>query len=42
MEESELVTTERIKSLKQEARELTAIFTAIGKTAKSNQKKDNN
>jgi four helix bundle protein len=38
MEESELVKTEAIKPLKQEAKELTAIFTAIGKTAKANRK----
>jgi four helix bundle protein len=37
MEESELVKEERIKHLNQEAKELTAIFTAIGKTAKLNQ-----
>jgi len=38
MEESGLVSSPIIITLKQEANELTAIFTAIGKTAKGNQK----
>lgn len=38
IEESELVKDERVAALKNEARELTAIFTAIGKTAKQNQR----
>ncbi len=38
MEESGLVSPTSITPLKQEANELTAIFTAIGKTAKENQK----
>ena len=38
MEYSGLVATELIAPLKREATELTAIFTAIGKTAKENQK----
>lgn len=38
MEESGLVDTRQIAELKKEANELTAIFTAIGKTAKENQK----
>ena len=38
MEESGLVKLELIAPLKKEANELTAIFTAIGKTAKANQK----
>ncbi|GAB2981895.1 four helix bundle protein [Mucilaginibacter puniceus] len=38
MEESGLVSTSLIAPLKKEATELTAIFTAIGKTAKENQK----
>ena len=38
MEEPGLITFENISILKQEARELTAIFTAIGKTAKENQR----
>jgi len=38
MEESDLVDPQLIRSLKKEANELTAIFTAIGKTAKLNQK----
>ena len=36
MELSGLVSSDRIRPLKQEAKELTAIFTAIGKTAKEN------
>src|SRR5215469_12433759 len=38
MEESELVKPELLTNYKKEAKELTAIFTAIGKTAKQNQK----
>jgi four helix bundle protein len=38
MEESELVKPELLSNYKQEAKELTAIFTAIGKTAKANQR----
>ena len=38
MEESELVKPESLVNYKKEAIELTAIFTAIGKTAKLNQK----
>jgi four helix bundle protein len=38
MEESGLISSEIIAPLKKEAIELTAIFTAIGKTAKANQK----
>jgi four helix bundle protein len=38
MEESGLIKSEAIIPLKKEANELTAIFTAIGKTAKANQK----
>jgi four helix bundle protein len=38
MELSGLVTVNVIAPLKQEAKELTAIFTAIGKTAKENQR----
>src|ERR1700722_3997905 len=38
MEESGLISAIRIVQLKKEAIELTAIFTAIGKTAKENQK----
>jgi four helix bundle protein len=38
MEFSGLVPVHTIAPLKQEAKELTAIFTAIGKTAKANQK----
>jgi four helix bundle protein len=38
MEESGLVNSENLIILKKEANELTAIFTAIGKTAKLNQK----
>lgn len=37
MEESNLVKTSDLVTLKKEADELTAIFTAIGKTAKANQ-----
>jgi len=37
MEESNLVRAEDLIALKKEADELTAIFTAIGKTAKTNQ-----
>src|SRR5260370_16134828 len=37
MEESGLVDSKNIFPLKKEANELTAIFTAIGKTAKANQ-----
>ena len=42
MEESGLVKPEPIFTLKKEANELTAIFTAIGKTAKANQKNSKN
>jgi four helix bundle protein len=38
MEEAGLVSSDKINPLKKEANELTAIFTAIGKTAKLNQK----
>ena len=38
MEESGLVSSKDIIDLKKEANELTAIFTAIGKTAKANQR----
>jgi hypothetical protein len=38
MDESGLVSSDSIALLKREANELTAIFTAIGKTAKENQK----
>jgi len=38
MEESELVKTELLVNYKKEARELTAIFTATGKTANQNQR----
>ena len=38
MEETNLVKANLISSLKKEAGELTAIFTAIGKTSKQNQK----
>jgi four helix bundle protein len=38
MEESGLVDSKDIIILKKEANELTAIFTAIGKTAKTNQR----
>jgi len=40
MEESGLVHLKDIFPLKKEANELTAIFTAIGKTAKANQRND--
>jgi four helix bundle protein len=36
--EAELVTESKVLPLRKEANELTAIFTAIGKTAKENQK----
>ena len=39
LEESGLNNREDIQKLKKEANELTAIFTAIGKTAKANQQK---
>ncbi|MDB4923164.1 four helix bundle protein [Mucilaginibacter sp.] len=42
MEESGLIKSETIIPLKKEANELTAIFTAIGKTAKVNQKNSKN
>lgn len=35
-EESDLIPTKRIQPFKREANELTAIFTATGKTAKRN------
>jgi four helix bundle protein len=38
MEESGLINPAPVTTLKKEANELTAIFTAIGKTAKANQK----
>jgi len=38
MEEAGLVKPDKIFALKKEATELTAIFTAIGKTAKENQR----
>jgi len=38
MEESGLVNSKDIIELKREANELTAIFTAIGKTTKANQR----
>ncbi|WCT10812.1 four helix bundle protein [Mucilaginibacter jinjuensis] len=38
IEQSGLMSPESIKVVKQEAKELTAIFTAIGKTAKENHK----
>ncbi|MEO6149841.1 MAG: four helix bundle protein [Mucilaginibacter sp.] len=38
IEESGLFVSDQTPSLKKEANELTAIFTAIGKTAKANQK----
>jgi four helix bundle protein len=40
--ESELVNPELLTSLKKESTELTAIFTAIGKTAKENQRRNKN
>jgi len=42
MIESELIKSELLPGLKREATELTAIFTAIGKTAKENQRKNKN
>ncbi len=42
MEESGLIEPTLIIPLKKEARELTAIFTAIGKTSKANNKSKNN
>lgn len=42
MEESGLVSSNVIQPLKQEAKELTAIFTAIGKTAKANKREEAN
>ena len=42
MIESELIKSELLSVLKKEATELTAIFTAIGKTAKENQRKHKN
>jgi four helix bundle protein len=41
MEEAGLVDSKSTYTLKKEANELTAIFTAIGKTAKANQRKPN-
>ncbi|RYY35959.1 MAG: four helix bundle protein [Sphingobacteriaceae bacterium] len=41
MEESGLVENKLLIQLKSEAKELTAIFTAIGKTAKENQRNKN-
>ena len=41
MEEAGLVNSKEIYALKKEANELTAIFTAIGKTAKANQRNKN-
>ncbi|MGZ3757834.1 MAG: four helix bundle protein [Mucilaginibacter sp.] len=41
MEESGLISKQILAPLKQEATELTAIFTAIGKTTKENQKLNN-
>jgi four helix bundle protein len=41
MEEAGLVDAKAIYPLKKEANELTAIFTAIGKTAKANQRNKN-
>ncbi|PWK80507.1 four helix bundle protein [Mucilaginibacter oryzae] len=41
IEESGLVNSSTLPGLKKEANELTAIFTAIGKTAKENQKLNN-
>jgi hypothetical protein len=38
IEESGLIVSEKLIDLKKEADELTAIFTASGKTAKSNSK----
>lgn len=42
MIESELIDAGHLVNLKKEATELTAIFTAIGKTTKENQKKNKN
>jgi four helix bundle protein len=42
MEEAGLVDQDKIFPLKKEANELTAIFTAIGKTAKANQRNSKN
>ena len=42
MIESELVNSSILPTLKKEATELTAIFTAIGKTSKENQRKNKN
>ena len=42
MIESELIDAGLLTDLKKEATELTAIFTAIGKTAKENQRKNKN
>lgn len=42
MEGSGLVQNDKLTLLKKEARELTAIFTAIGKTAKENQRNSKN
>ena len=42
MIESELINSPLLIVLKKEATELTAIFTAIGKTAKQNQRKNKN
>ena len=42
MIESELITSDLLLGLRKEATELTAIFTAIGKTAKENQRKNKN
>ena len=41
IEESGLINSAALPILKKEANELTAIFTAIGKTAKENQKSNN-
>jgi four helix bundle protein len=41
MIEADLVTESKVLPLRKEANELTAIFTAIGKTAKENQKSKN-
>lgn len=41
IEESGLINSTTLPELKKEANELTAIFTAIGKTAKENQKLNN-
>ncbi len=42
IEESGLAQNDMIKTLRNEAKELTAIFTAIGKTAKENQRNAKN